>query len=157
LKAGKPEQIPSKSGELNPAISPDGRWMAYESSHSDSSGDGGLFVRAFPPSSREGGKWQISNAGGWAHWSWTGHDLVYQSGDQMMAASYTVKGDTFVAAKPRVWIAKLGGRVWGLSPDGKRVAVATPAGSAEALKPEHTVVFLENFFDELRRRVPIGK
>jgi hypothetical protein len=34
---------------------------------------------------------------------------MYQSGDQVTAASYTVKGDTFVAAKPRVWIAKLGG------------------------------------------------
>ena len=36
---------------------------------------------------------------------------MYQSGDQIMAASYTVKGDTFVAEKPRVWIAKLGAAV----------------------------------------------
>jgi len=33
---------------------------------------------------------------------------VYRSGDQILAASYTVKGDTFVAEKPRVWIAKSG-------------------------------------------------
>jgi hypothetical protein len=60
-----------------------------------------------------------------------------------------------VAEKPRVWIAKLGGRAWGLAPDGKRAVVLTPVESAEAPKQEHEVVFLFNFFDELRRRVPL--
>jgi len=66
-----------------------------------------------------------------------------------------------VAEKPRVWIAKLGGSSvgtqWDLDPDGKRVAVLTSVESAEAPKQEHNVVFLENFFDELRRRVPVSK
>jgi hypothetical protein len=64
-----------------------------------------------------------------------------------------------VADKPRVWLAKPGGTLFDLSPDGKRLAVVTPmaAAAAEAPKPEHEVVFLENFFDELRRRVPTGK
>ena len=74
-----------------------------------------------------------------------------------MAASYTVKGDTFVAEKPRVWVAKLGGTIWDLAPDGKRALVLTPVESAEAPKQEHEVVFLENFFDYLRQRVPLGK
>ncbi|MGD1097048.1 MAG: hypothetical protein ABSB35_34300 [Bryobacteraceae bacterium] len=74
-----------------------------------------------------------------------------------MAASYTVKGDTFVAEKPRVWISKLGGTQWDLAPDGKRVAVLTPVGSAEAPTQEHEIVMLLNFFDELRRKVPVGK
>jgi hypothetical protein len=71
-----------------------------------------------------------------------------------MAASFTLRGDTFVADKPRVWIARLGGTQWDLAPHGKHVAVLTPVESAEAPKQEHEVVFLENFFDELRRRVP---
>ena len=74
-----------------------------------------------------------------------------------MAVSYTVKGDTFVPEKPRVWIDKLGGTDWDLAQDGKRVLVLTPAESSEAPKPEHEVVFLINFFDELRRRVPAGR
>ena len=72
------------------------------------------------------------------------------------------------AEKPRVWIAKLGGTPfqvlnpaqqmdWDLVPDGKRVAVLTPLETPEARTQEHEVVFLENFFDELRRRVPVGK
>jgi hypothetical protein len=44
-----------------------------------------------------------------------------------------------------------------LAPDGKRVVVVTPVASADAPKQEHEVVFLQNFFDELRRRVPLGK
>lgn len=79
-----------------------------------------------------------------------------------MAASYTIEGDTFVPDKPRVWIAKLGAgpaqaAVWDLAPDGKRVAVLTPLENVEAPKPDHEVVVLENFFDELRRRAPAGK
>ena len=91
-------------------------------------------------------------------WSHTSHDLLYQSGDQIMAASYTVKGDTFVADKPRVWLAKLGGATaFGLAPDGKRVAVTAPVETSEAPKADHEVVFLFNFFDYLRQRVPLPK
>ena len=78
-------------------------------------------------------------------------------GDQLMAARYAVNDDTFVAEKPRVWIAKLGGTQCDLASDGKRVVVVTPVASAEAPRQEHQVVFLQNFFDELRRRVPVGK
>jgi hypothetical protein len=67
-----------------------------------------------------------------------------------------VNGGTFVAEKARVWIAKLGGTQWDLAPDGKRVVVLTPVESAEAPTQDHEMVFLLNFFDELRRRVHVG-
>jgi hypothetical protein len=55
-----------------------------------------------------------------------------------MAANYTVKDDTFVAEKPRAWIAKLGAvagnGMWDLAPNGKRVLVVTPVESAETPK-----------------------
>ena len=118
-----------------------------------------MYVRAFPPpSSGQGGKWQISNNGGGApRWSRSGHELVYRSGDQLMTVSYSVKGDVFVAEKPRVWISRLGGTNWDLAPDGKRVAVVIPEASAQAPQQEHEIVMLLNFADELRRRVPLGK
>ena len=47
--------------------------------------------------------------------------------------------------------------LWDLAPDGKRVALLTPVDSSDGGKPEHVVVLLQNFFDELRRRVPLGK
>jgi hypothetical protein len=121
-----------------------------------------VYVRTFQlPSSGQGGKWQVSNRSGNApRWSPNGHELFYQSGDQIMAVRYTIEGDTFVAEKPRVWIAKLGSATpaqWDLAPDGKRVAVLTPVESMEPPSQEHEVVLLLNFFGELRRRVPAGK
>jgi hypothetical protein len=157
LKAGTPEPfLKSTFLDLNPSFSPDGRWLAYQSNES---GTNEVYVQAFPPpTSGQGGRWQISNSGGiLPRWLRTGHDLLYQAGDQILTASYTVKGDTFVAGKPRVWIARLGGTQWDLAPDGKRVAVVTPVAPADAPKQEHEVVFLQNFFDELRRRVPLGQ
>ena len=79
-----------------------------------------------------------------------------------MTVSYAVNGSTFVADKPRVWIAALrfggvDGDSWDLAPDGKRVAVVIPEGSAQAPQQEHVIVMLQNFADELRRRVPLGK
>jgi hypothetical protein len=40
-----------------------------------------------------------------------------------------------------------------LAPDGKRIAALMPVTTPEA----QAVVFLQNFFDELRRKVPPGK
>jgi len=163
LKTSQPEQfLKSAFNDTEPSLSPDGRWLAYDSNES---GRWEVYVRAFPsPSSGKGGKWQISNGGGYeSHWSRNGRDLLYRWDDQILAASYTVKGDKFVAEKPRVWIARLqvkrtlGNEPWDLAPDGKRVVLVAPVESAEAPKQEHEVVFLENFFAELRRKVPVGK
>lgn len=74
-----------------------------------------------------------------------------------MAASYTVQGDALVADKPRVWLARVGGDQWDLAPDGRRVVVVTPGDALQSPKPAHELVFLQNFFDELRRRVPVSK
>jgi len=155
LKAGKPEQF-LKSGFSDgfPAFSPDGRWLAYQSNES---GKDEVYVRAFrPPAAGQGEKSQISNNGGVApRWSRNGHDLLYRSGDQIMAASYSVKGDTFVAEKPRVWISKLDGIEWDLAPDGKRALALHQGESADAPKPDHELVFLQNFLDYLRQKAPL--
>ena len=64
-----------------------------------------VYVRAFPD---KGGKWQISNSGGaYPMWSRNGHELFFETLDNhIMVAAYTVKGDSFVADKPRVWSEK---------------------------------------------------
>jgi hypothetical protein len=73
-----------------------------------------------------------------------------------MAVDYTVKGEEFIAGKPRVWIDKLGGTTWDLDPrTNNRVSVVIPKEAAAAVKPEHEVVLLLNFFDYLRQKVPV--
>jgi eukaryotic-like serine/threonine-protein kinase len=158
LKAGVPEQfLKTAFNHFGAVFSPDGRWLAYQSNES---GTNEVYVRGFPaPTTGQGSRWQISNRGGaFPVWSRSGRELLYQSGDQVMTASYTVKGDSFVAEKPRVWVAKLGGALaFDLAPDGKRALVLAPAETPDAPKLDHTIVFLQNFFDELRRRVPVDR
>jgi serine/threonine-protein kinase len=73
-----------------------------------------------------------------------------------MAVSYTAKGDSFAADKPRVWsetrLRNIGvASMYDLAPDGRRLAAILTDDEA----PTH-LTFLLNFFDELRRRVPPG-
>jgi serine/threonine-protein kinase len=151
-KPGKPEPfLVAPFSELGPMISPDGRWLAYQSNQS---GRYEVYVRPFL---RQGGQWQISTGGGdWPVWSKKGPELFYRSSEGMMIASYTTNGEAFVASKPRLWAAKKDlGDYFDLAPDGKRFALLQPE-AAEQKGPQH-VTFLLNFFDELRRRAPVGK
>ena len=50
-----------------------------------------------------------------------------------------------------------GGKNVDLAPDGKRIVALMPVETAEGQKAQNQVIFLMNFFDELRRKVPIGK
>ena len=140
-------------------FSPDGRWLAYVS---DESGRTEVYVRPFPG---PGGVWQISNAGGlWSMWSRTRHELFYQtpSADRrIMVASYTVEGDSFHADQPRLWsearfALRSRQRAIDLHPDGERFAVAAVPETQAAVKQDK-VVFIFNFFDELRRIAPVAK
>ena len=154
LKAGTPERyLTSQFAETVPMFSPDGRWLAYESNES---GRAEVYVRAFPAQS---GKWQISNNGGtWPAWSPNGREILYRSGDQLMSVAYAATGDSFTSEKPRIRLPTLGNAMaFDLAPDGKQVIAVLPAAVGAAPKVEHTLVFVQNFFDELRRRVPVGK
>jgi serine/threonine-protein kinase len=159
LRAGKPEVFLNTSfDERYPSFSPDGRWLAYASNES---GIFQVYVLAFPD---KGGKWQISNSGGVdPKWSRNGRELFFESLDsRLMVAAYTVKDDSFAAGKPRVWsetrLANTGFNPnYDLAPDGKRIAAIMPAEGPEDQKAQNHVIFLQNFFDEVRRRAPIGK
>jgi Tol biopolymer transport system component len=161
LRAGKPEVfLQTSSDERHSFFSPDGRWLAYTS---DESGSFQVYVRAFPD---KGGKWQISNNGGaYPTWSRNGRELFFRTDDnRIMVADYTVKGDSFTAGKLRAWSERklanfglVGVQNYDLAPDGKRIAAIMPAEAVEAQAAPNHVVFLMNFTDELRRRVPAAK
>ena len=163
LRGGKPEVLLQTAfDERWPMFSPDGRWLAYTSNES---GSYQVYVRAFPDKADKGGKWQISNGGGaYPVWSHNGRELFFHSADnRIMVAAYAAKGDSFVPDQPKVWSEKqlagfgiAGGSTFDVAPDGKRSAALMPVDTQETQQAQSHVIFLENFFDELRRKVPLN-
>jgi hypothetical protein len=79
-----------------------------------------------------------------------------------MVAGYRVDGDTFNPEQPRRWSdVKLTnpwrGKNFDLPSDGSRILAVLPSEGEEPQISRNHVIFLENFFDELRRRAPAGK
>ena len=78
-------------------LSPDGRWLAYES---DESGEYEVFVRSFPD---PGEKRQVSVGGGrQPRWRRDGKELFYVSPDRKITSVELRPGPPFEAGKPRV-------------------------------------------------------
>jgi hypothetical protein len=77
-----------------------------------------------------------------------------------MVVNYSASGDVFVVAKPRLWSGKrlvsLVTKTYDLAPDGKRIVALMPEANVAQQRGSSHVIFLENFFDELRRRVPVS-
>src|SRR5262249_52996852 len=99
LRAGNPEVfLQPRADERCPSCSSDGKWLAYTSNES---GSYQVYVRAFPDT---GEKWQISSDGGtYPMWSRSGRELFFESLDnRIMVAGYSVQGDAFFPAKPRL-------------------------------------------------------
>ncbi len=76
-----------------------------------------------------------------------------------MSADYSAAGGSFTAGKPQDWsptpVRQNGGCDFDLTPDGKRLlALSMPAETLEHAVPRVTVLL--NFFDELRRMVPLN-
>ena len=98
-------------------------------------------------------------------WSRNRHELLYATAtQQIMVVPYTVNRDSFEAEKPRLWSQRSfvtrtrseTSRSFDLHPDGDRVAASvTPDVQTEGR--QETVVFVFNFFDELRRLAPAGR
>ena len=81
--------------ERNAAISPDGRWMAYDSNES---GQSQIYVRPFP--NVADARYQISNGGGRTPaWAPDGHDLFFVNRTSIMAVTVQLT-PTFSAGNP---------------------------------------------------------
>jgi serine/threonine-protein kinase len=141
--------------ESVPQLSSDGRWLAYVS---DESGRFEIYVQPYPG---PGGKWEISTEGGMEPvWNPNGRELFYRSGGKMMAVDITTQ-PSFAAGKPRMLFE---GQYlptpatfsnYDVSPDGQRFLMLKPAEQAQAAPTQ--IVVVQNWFEELKQKVPIGK
>jgi serine/threonine protein kinase len=88
--------LEEKHSVYYPRISPDGRWMAYQS---DETGNGEIYVRPFPEVNK--GRWQVSANGGISPlWSRNGEELFYWNDDALMVVPVET-APTFVHGTPK--------------------------------------------------------
>jgi serine/threonine-protein kinase len=132
-----------------PEISPDGRWMAYQSSES---GKLEIHVRPFPEVNK--GKWQVSTSGGSLPlWSPNGKELFYRNGDTVTAVAVEA-GMALKCGKPEtLFQGKYSS--WDIHPDGKRFLMMKEVGSKPgAAEGPRKINIVLNWTEELKRRVP---
>jgi len=101
-------------------LSPDGRWMAY---NSDESGRIEVYVQPFPG---PGGKWLISQEGGANPiWSRDGRSLFYRRGDEMLVVDVDTSAGFAVGKPVRLFAGRyrLTGRDFDVSADGTRLVM----------------------------------
>jgi len=149
--------LQTEFSEMRPTLSPDGRWLAYQSREE---GPWEIHMRPFPDVQE--GWWKVSTEGG-RHpvWSPDGRELFYHDGGSAIMVVPVEREPTFSSGNPEVLFAGqyvlLGGgpadRRFDIAPDGQRFLMVKPGGApTDAASPE--LVLVQNWFNELNRLVP---
>ena len=145
--------------EQEGTISPDGRWIAYES---DSSGAPEIYVRPFPAVA--GGQSQVSTAGGRRPlWARDGQELFYQAPSigptsTLMRVPVEARGTVWNAGTPVAlfqgrYFTGTQGRAYDVSPDGRRFLMIKEAGDDRGdARPQ--IIVVQHWIEELKRLVP---
>jgi serine/threonine-protein kinase len=147
--------------EQNGEVSPDGRWLAYQSNES---GRFEIYVRPFP--NVEAGRWQISTSGGIQPlWSKNGQELFYvattglgANGAMMAVRVEGNRWDAVAAAKLfddsyYHGAAAGSGHSYDVALDGKRFLMIKSGGGSES-PDSSALIVVQNWFGELTKLVP---
>jgi len=164
---GKPQMAPlleTPFDERNAAISPDGRWMAFDSNES---GLSRIYVRPFPNVSDA--RYQVSNGSGRTPaWSRHGDELFFVDRTSVMAVAVRTT-PTFSAGSPvklfdapglvldgrfsRLAFAGNTNRTYDVARDGRFLMIKSQAGASDGNAPRDSMVVVENWIEEVKARV----
>jgi serine/threonine-protein kinase len=138
--------VETKADEYGAAVSPDGRFLAYQS---DEAGHPEVYVREL---SSIGGRWQVSNAGGEEPmWSLDGRTLYYRAEDRFMQVHVDKSGAAFSSGVPQVLFDGIynlrsdTGISYDPHPDGTRLLMTRRADAAT----RGNIRVITRWFDEL--------
>jgi serine/threonine-protein kinase len=137
-------------------ISPDGRWLAYES---NASGRFQIHVRPFPDVNN--GQWVVSTDGGTQPvWAPNGEELFYVAPDRTLRRVSVKPGTTWAAGKPSTLFDRqyfLGPesttRMYDVSADGHRFLMIKDT-AIDQTATATSIVVVQNWYEELKRLVP---
>ena len=145
--------------ELNGEISPDGRYLAYQSNESARFE---VYVRPFPHV--DGGRWQISTGGGTRPaWARTGRELFYlDDADMLAAVPVQTSRPAFSAGKPaRVLDTRYAApqirRTYDVSPDGQRFLMIKENSAGDPNATPASLIVILNWFEDLKAKLPHAK
>jgi eukaryotic-like serine/threonine-protein kinase len=138
-------------------VSPDGRWLAYDS---NSSGTYEVYVRSFANSSL--GQWQVSTAGGTQPtWGPGGKELFFFGRDGALMSVSVSAATTWAARTPTRlleprYVSGSGnfGRTYDLSKDGSRFLLIKAPGTDSATTSPN-LLLVQHWAEELKARVPV--
>jgi serine/threonine-protein kinase len=134
------------SSEAGAQVSPDGRWVAYQSNESATVE---IYVQPFPG---PGAKQRISTQGGQRpRWSRTGRELLYWANipaARMMSVDIP-PGQTLNPGAPKDLFGLVVGTTWDVTPDPDRFLIELTSGTSGT-----TIATVTDWFEELRRRAP---
>ena len=142
--------------DRNGVVSPDGRWLAYES---DSTQRFEIYVTPYP--NVKGGTWPISTAGGTGPlWSPNSPELFFVAPDgAIMAASVNPRGGVWRPGAPVKVVdgqyltrARTNGRHYDVSTDGKRFLIVKAPPSDQPAASQ--IQLVQHWAKELQRLVP---
>ncbi len=144
LDGGAPRPfLQTQFREWRSQISPDGRWLAYESNES---GEDEIYVRRFPIGGEAG---LVSRGGGTRpRWSPDGTELFYRDGAKLMSAPLDTTNQ-LVTKDPRTLFEGPHGEDFFVLPDGRFVMI-----QQEGRDAAREIYVVLNWLDELTRLVP---
>jgi serine/threonine-protein kinase len=139
--------------ERRPALSPDGKWLAYQSNES---GSFEVFVRPYP--NVEGGRWQVSaGTGSSPLWGVNGQEIFYRQGQTIQRAPVKTTPTFALGAPARFLQTTLppdgSGMAYSIVRDGSFLAMKPPAGQYGSA--EYKIVL--NWIEDVRARVKRDK
>ncbi len=149
--------VSDPDGQSAPALSPDGRWIAYTSNET---GNFHVYVRPFPDT--RAARHQVSVSGGiFSRWSRAGNELFFVDpvGIQLMSVTVT-PGPRFDASVPKPLFSlapmmPLGFTFFDVHPDGRRFLFTRGDGAGTTAGDR--LVLVQNFDEELRAKVGRGR
>jgi len=149
----------SRFNEQNAALSPNGRFIAYET---DETGQLEVVVRPFPAVDQ--GRWSVSAAGGRCPlWGTNGREFFYVDKRSQLVAVAIRTEPTFEVGAAAVlfdmstYSSSLGQRALAVHPDGARfLLLKTSEPQEEEDTAERRIVVVLNWFEELKAEVPAG-
>jgi eukaryotic-like serine/threonine-protein kinase len=145
--------VATTSAEGNPALSPDGRWLAYAS---ERTGRPEVWVKPYP----DGVPVRVSGDGGAEpRWSGDGRDLFYLQGNAMMVVAVQAGSELPFAAAVELFVEpslykdpSVGSHTYDVSRDGRFLMIQQSPRATDAAAS--SIVVVENWFEELQQRMP---